>query len=53
MKREVCSSYNGQKTDVLTVNGKSMASREISSVRLQVGVWIPVVVEMLALDDNL
>ena len=53
VKSSVCSSWDGQKMDVLTINGKSMASRGVSSVTLQVGERIFVVVEMLAMNGNL
>ena len=53
VKSSVCGPPSGHKTEVLTVDGKSMTSRGITIVNLRVDKRNPVVVDMLAIDGDL
>ena len=50
VKSSVCGPPSGHKTVVLTVDGKSMTSRGVTSVNLRVDKRTSVVVDMLAMD---
>ena len=53
VRSSVCSPPSGHKTEVLTVDGKIMTSRGMTSVNLRVDKRTPVVVDMLAMDGDL
>ena len=53
MRSSVCGPPSGHKAEVLTVDGKSMKSRGVTSVNLRVDKRTPVVVDILTMDGDL
>ena len=53
VRSSVCGPPSGHMTEVLTIDGKSMTSKGVTSVNLQVDERTPIVVDMLAVDGDL
>ena len=53
VRSSVCGPPSGHKTEVLTIDRKSMTSREVTSVNLWVDKRTLIVVDMLAMDGDL